>query len=94
MSRNVPLKELTTIEFKSTWRIPDKPPKDSDKQGVCYNHSFVLTDLLVCWDFKWPADHQVACFEHFCKSCAELQCARLWSRPADIFSLAEVFRPQ
>ncbi len=58
MGRKLPLSRLTSIEFKSTFRVPDTAPKDT-KSGRCYNHSFILTDQLVCWDMAWNKDHQV-----------------------------------
>ena len=58
MERPVPMKKLVATEFKATFKNPDKLSVTNNRRT--YNHSFTLTDHLVCWDMKWSQDHQVS----------------------------------
>ena len=52
MEMPVPPAHLKSIEFKRTFKIPDRKPEGSKSSGS-YNHPWPLTDLLICWDMKW-----------------------------------------
>lgn len=57
----VPVHKLKTIEFKRNFKIPDQKPQGAKGAAGCYNHSWILTDQLVCWEFVWDKPHQVSC---------------------------------